>query len=191
MSFKHIGLLNNKHKVVVAYRTLPGDALSALVIPTAPLPTSYHDELMKVVESGQGQDAFELATQLSVRKFADGLNMLGALHAQKYLTKVSTESVTMTPTHKKESFIRLDELNKIIAEQRGVSIGDLAVSPNPESTKSALNKTALSDEKLAQSYRNQADLMYKEVVELRRKADELNPPATKSIKTKKTDKVDA
>lgn len=190
MAFKHIGKLDNGSKVVVAYRTLPNEHLSALVIPTAPLPTSYHDELMKVVESGQGQDAFELATQLSVRKFADGLNMLGALHAQKYLVKVPTDSITMTPTHKKETFVRLDELNRIIAEQKGVSVEELAVKPNSESTKSASNKTAMSDDKLAQSYRNQADLLYKEVVELRKKADELSPPATKTSKTKKTE-VDA
>lgn len=191
MSFKHIGQLDNGTKVVVAYRTLPGDALSALVIPTSPLPTSYHDELMKVVESSQGQNTFELATLLSARKFADGLSMLGALHQQKYLKKVPTDSVTMTPTHKKETFVRLDELNRIIAEQKGVSIEELAVAPDSESKKSEKNQTAMSDSKLAQSYRNQADMLYKEVVELRRRADELAPPATKTTTKAKTSKVDA
>ena len=44
----------------------------------------------------------------------------------------------------------------------------------------------LSDEDLAKQYRDQADSLYKEVQELRKKADELAPKKT-ARKTSKTD----
>ena len=74
---KHVGKMkNNGAKVVVAYRTLPGDAYHALVIGTGNLGESYHDSLMSIVQDAEGQQANELADILAVKKFPDGSNML-------------------------------------------------------------------------------------------------------------------
>lgn len=191
---KHVGSIEDK-KVIVAYRTLPGDPMSALVIPTASLGQTYHDELITVVESNPAQSAYELATVLSVRKFSDGSTMLNALHQSGKLKRVPTNSVTMQPTVQKESWLSLDKLNEIIAEQRGVGIDELALTETgePGKTESTTVATAtelpvdgadvLSDEDLAAQYRTQADALYKEVQELRKKADELAPKKTTAKKT--------
>lgn len=191
MAIKHVGAIDDK-KVVVAYRTLPGDPYSALVIPTASLSQTYHDELFTVVDSKNAQDAYELATVLSVRKFSDGYSMLGALHRTGKLKKVPTSSVTMQPGPQRESWVQLDELNKIIAEQKGVGIDELALTSNGEpgktdATVSTSTDGVLSDDDLAKQYRAQADTLYKEVQELRKKADELSPKKTTAKKTAKID----
>ena len=187
MAIKHVGVIGDK-KVVVAYRTLPGDSSHALVIPTAPLSQTYHDELFSVVDSTQGQQAYELATVLAVRKFSDGASMLGALHATNKLQRVATNTVTMQPGPQRESWVKLDELNKIIAEQRGVSIDELAITSTGEPGKTETATTTdgvLSDEDLAAQYRSQADAMFKEAKRLREEAEALSP--TKKKTTKKTE----
>jgi hypothetical protein len=182
---KHIGSIGDK-KVVIAYRTLPGEPTNALVVPTAALSQTYHDELINVVESNLAQNAYELATVLATKKFSDGATMLGALHQLKHLKKVPTDSVTMQPTVKKADWVQLDKLNEIIAEQRGVGIDELALTANGEPGKTELPKQGedvLTDEDLANQYRDQADALYKEVQDLRKKADELAPKKTSAKKT--------
>jgi len=189
MAFKHVGVMDDK-KVVIAYRTLPGDPNSALVIPTASLSQTYHDELFRVVESGTGQQSYELATVLAVKSFSDGSTILPALHRTGKLKKVPTSSVTMQPGPQKESWVQLDELNKLIAEQKGVSIDELAVTETGEPGKSKTTTAkadVLTDEDLATQYRSQADTLYKEVQELRKKADDLSPKKSTAKKTANTD----
>ena len=61
-TLKHVGRIKSTGKrVVVAYRTLPGDAHHALVIPTEGLSDSYHNSLISTVESNAGQEAYEFA----------------------------------------------------------------------------------------------------------------------------------
>ena len=129
---KHIGKMkNNGAKVVIAYRTLPGDPYSALVIGTQQLLDSYHDSLMSLVESDIGQQSDELADVMAVRRFPDGSNMLHFVHINHFLTKVPTSSVLITPDTK--SSIPLDELNNIIAQQKGISLKDLAIKDGSNS----------------------------------------------------------
>jgi hypothetical protein len=209
MALKHIGrMIATKRKVVVAYRTLPGDAFSALVIPTESLNDENHDALIKVVESPAGQEAYELATVLARSSFPDGSRILANLHVQGKLQKVSTSDVEMTPDL--NTTLALSELNQIIAEQKGVSIQDLAISddsntkekmevqdvasvnevPQPEAlaesqTANIPNDTGvLTDEDLARQFRSDADRLSKEAAALRRKAEELVPTKKISKKTK-------
>jgi len=201
---KHVGKLKkNNAKVVVVFRTLPDEPESALVIPTSPLPQTYHDELVGFVDSEQAQQAFELGELLGVRRFSDGLVMLNALHSQRRLLKVATNEVMMTPDNHEENHIQLDELNKIIAKQRGVDVSELAINEKASSTKKTdpakvseepvVTKTdsdVLSDTDLAAQYRAQADTMYKEVQNLRKMANDLDPPKTAKKSSAKA-KVDA
>lgn len=177
---KHVGKMkNNGAKVVVAYRTLPGDPYSALVVGTGRLGETYHDSLMNLVQESSGQQANEFADILSVRQFPDGSNMLQWLHMRGHLKKVPTSGVLMTPTT--QNSISLDELNQLISEQKGVSIEDLAISDGSKSNK---KPTAVVEEEVLQDLsaselRSKADALFKEAQQLRKQADEMDPPKSK------------
>lgn len=189
---KHVGKMkNNGAKVIVAYRTLPGDPHSALVVGTSGLGESYHDSLMSLVQSDSGQQANEFADIMASRKFPDGSNMLGWFHMKSLLRKVPTNMVIMTPTT--QSSIQLDELNKLIAEQKGVSIDELAVNDGtttvkskdkPSDVASAVleENTVIASELSASELRSKADALFKQAQQLRKKADELDPPKPRAKK---------
>jgi len=183
---KHVGKMkNNGAKIVIAYRTLPGDPLSALVVGTNVLGDSYHDSLMQLLQTNEAQSANELADILSVRRFPDGSNMLEWFHTNGHLKKVPTNGVLVTPTP--QSNVPLDELNVIIAEQKGVALEDLAITdggkPNPKSTKTPEPVVEPVDEEMsAVELRSRADALLKQAQQLRKKADELDPPKSKSKK---------
>ena len=206
-SLKHIGKMKNTGaKVVVVFRTLPGESGTALVLPTATLPDAWHDSLIQLVDSEQGQEINEFGEIMFIRHFPDGRPMLLAVQQEGRLQKVPTDSVLMTPTI--NSSIPLSELNVLIAEQKGVSVDDLAslVTGAPK-TKNETSKTQvpksepapvveplaaqsnelLTDKDIAKSYRSQADALYKEAARLRKEADELDPPAKKAPKAKETE----
>ena len=116
---------HNGAKVCVVYRTLPGDAFGALVVGTASLSEQHHNTLMSEVESSLGQQANELGDHLSNRYFQDGSNILESLHLQGKLRRVDTKDVVMTPTMSDE--VSLDEINVMIAEQKGVTLDELSI----------------------------------------------------------------
>lgn len=123
---KHVGRIRaTGKKCLVAFRTLPGDAYSCLIVPTENLEDEKHDALIQLVESTSGQTVNEFAEALSRAKFPDGSTMLPNLHATRRLLKVPTDQVEMTPNF--QVSISLAELNQIIAEQRGVAVDDLAI----------------------------------------------------------------
>ena len=126
VDLKHVGRIKaTGRKCLVAFRTLPGDAYHCLVVPTENLPDDYHDSLIQLVESASGQNSNEFAEVLSRAKFSDGSTMLPALHTQGRLIRLPTDAIEMTPNF--QAKIGLDELNAVIAQQRGVAIDDLAV----------------------------------------------------------------
>ena len=125
-SLKHIGRFkSNGRKVAVVFRTLPDDPESALVVQTENLADAEHDTLINMLESNAGQTAEELADAMQRTQLSDGSVMLANFHVNGKLTKVKTSDVEMTPDM--STTISLDELNKVIAEQKGVSVADLAV----------------------------------------------------------------
>lgn len=208
-SLKHIGRIKNTGaKVVVVFRSLPGDSGSALVLPVAQLKDEYHDSLMTLLETDQAQETFEFGEIMFHRHFTDGRPMLTAMQQDERLHKVPTANVVMTPTH--NSNIDLSELNVLIAEQRNVTIDDLAnltsggpkiteksLTPAEKASKSsetveavmqASENSVLTDGDIAKGYRSQADAMYKEAARLRREADLLDPPVKKAAsKVKETE----
>lgn len=196
---KHMGRMKaSGKKVVVAYRTLPGESDSALVVFTEGLAPEQHDSLMTLVEGNAGQNAYEFAEALARTHFPNGRLMLNELHFDGKLVKVKTSDVEMLPNI--HTSIELAQLNQIIAEQRGISVNDLALGNNTESRDvatvsdvpasnpetfevkqpSKLNNEPLSDEDLAKSYRSQADRLSKEAAELRRQAEALVPTKKKT-----------
>ena len=206
-SLKHVGKMKKAgSKVLVAFRTLPGESNQALVIPVSSLSDNYHDDIMKLVETTEAQSAFEFGEVLFTRSFSDGRPMLQALKADNRMAKVPTDDVLMMPSPGSE--IALHQLNTLIAEQKNcavddlctfvsgakkntpevqelVKVKDLAPSTTPAVVplKASANE-ALSDKDIAKSYRSQADSMYKEAARLRKEADDLDPPAKKAAKAK-------
>jgi hypothetical protein len=202
---KHVGKMkNNSARVAVAYRTIPGDPNSALVIGTNGLADAYHDSLMSLIESDSGQQANELADILASRRFPDGSVMLQYLHSNGHLKKVPTNLVLMTPNSQTQ--IVLSDVNKMIAEQKGVSIEELAVNDGSEKpakkadskeeiivtdivVPETINVTVpeISEEVsdpviIAKQYRSKADKLAKDAANFRRMADAIDPPKVKSGK---------
>ena len=208
-SLKHIGRLKDSNaKVLVVFRTLPGEADHALVLPVSNLSTEDHDAIMNLIETQQAQDAFEFGEIMFIRKFSDSRNMLQAANADKLLMRIPTDHVIMTPNTNDE--ILLSELNVLIAEQKNCAIDDLYTfvsgaskvedvvevndlgrdvgEPNvPEYQDKKQNEIAqapvLSDEQIAETYRSQADTMMKEAQRLMEEAEQLAP--TKKAPAKK------
>jgi hypothetical protein len=186
-NLKHVGRIKESgKKVLVAFRTIPGDAYSCLVVPTENLPDEYHNAIINLVESPAAQQSYEFAEALDRTQFPDGSRMLPFLHANGRLVKVSTAQVEMTPVV--GASVMLSELNQLIAEQRGVAVDDLHIKPDSHdvakevaSAKEVPTETELevtsfdSAESEAKHYRSQADKLAKQAAEFRRKAEELVP----------------
>ena len=205
---KHVGKMkNNSARVAIVYRTLPGDAKSALVVGTNGLTDAYHDSLMSLIDSDSGQQANELADVLATRRFPDGTVMLQYLHANGHLKKVPTSLVLMTPNA--QTAEPLDKINEQIAREKGVTIDQLAVTDGtepveskpvikeelvvsdivvPETKKAAVVESTeeISDPVLvAKQYRSKADKLAKDAANFRRMADAIDPPKAKESKAKK------
>ncbi len=207
-NLKHVGRIKTTgRRCLVVFRTLPNDAFNCLVIQTESLTPDYHDQLIKLVESPAAQTSNEFSEVLARALFSDGSTMLPALHVKGLLTKVSTAQVELTPNN--QTSVMLSDLNQMIAEQRGISVQDLAVSGGPEQnveiqelakvqeipetfntddlsrTTSAsvngedLTNLNLSPEQQAKEYRSKADRLAKEAAQLRRLAEDLVPTKKK------------
>lgn len=205
---KHVGKMkNNGAKLAVVFRTLPGEATSALVCGTNALPDAFHDSLMSLIESDSGQQANELADVLAVRRFPDGSNMLEFLHRNGLLTKVATNMVTMVFDNKNQ--IVLSELNQLVADQKGITIDQLAITESTEQTETPATKESVktkwdkaredktkATEVIAEvapldlspaEMRSRADALYKEAARLRKEADAIDPPKKKTSKVEITE----
>jgi hypothetical protein len=112
---KHVGKHNDKRCVIV-FRKIPELEHMALVVYSDLLPRMIHDEIMRALESPQGQEAKELSDVLFRTIMADGHNCLESLHRNGLLKKVPTNQVLVTPTS--TSSVRLDELNDILDEMQ-------------------------------------------------------------------------
>lgn len=207
---KHVGRHGDK-KVVVAYNTVPGEDHMALVIYSDSLPSMLHDEVMKVLESANGQSAKVLAEALHRHIMADGNNTLLSLHQGGFLKKVQTKQVILTPNAK--TSVRLDELNKILAGMeaggeaakkmadidagRGFAdpskttsrdVGEPKVAKKSVNTNEALSDADLAQQRLEQATRMEAEAkgLLAEAKRLKEEAKQLTPKKTNVRTTKKT-----
>ena len=201
---KHVGrMTHNNRRVIVAYKVLPGDPENCVVVTTENLEAGDHDALIKLVESPAGQEADDLATVMMRTQLSDGSNMLARFHTTGKMVKVKTSEVDMIPNQ--NTSIKLSELNEAIAQQKGITVADLAVkgpdgktvqsSNAPSMTASEMAAAApnvapvaddgvITDEALAKKFRSDADRLSKEAAELRRQAEELVPTVKKTAAKK-------
>ena len=142
--FKHIGeLVDGGAKVVIMYRTVPGEPNNCLVVGTKFLPDMYHNSLMKAVESDGGQDAEEFADFAGRQTFPDGTNMLAMMHNDNYIKKFKTNEIMVTFGNTADGRILLNKLNEMVAKEKGVTVKDLVKDPDaPAAKKKALKKDA-------------------------------------------------
>jgi hypothetical protein len=190
---KHVGRMKStQRKVLVVFRTLPGESDSALVVMTESLKDAQHDALINLVESPAGQNSYEFGEVMARATFPEGGPMLYTLHVTGKLIKVKTSEIEMIPNM--QATVSLDDLNQLIAEQRGVSVNDLALSNTSsikdiatvneitevkkeavENSAPVISEQPLSDEDLARKLRSDADRLYKEAAKLRAEAEVLSP----------------
>jgi hypothetical protein len=211
---KHVGKIKSSdEKVLIAFRTVPGESDYALVIKTKSLEASEHDSIINLVESDQSQEAFEFGEMLSIRPFTDGTIMLVNLHNTGRLVRVPTSDILVTPTTNATETITLSDLNVLIAQQKNCAVDELcnfvSGSPRAEAKEIAqvkdLNEIkddpvptvteqksneVLTDRDIARNLRSQADSLYKEAARMRKEADSLDPPQKKTT-SKAKETVDA
>jgi len=208
---KHVGRIEQtRKKCGVVYRVVPGEAASCIVVMTESLDAADHDSFINLIDSATAQDAYELGEAMARAQLSDGSNMLARFHKTGRMQKVASKLVEMTPNN--NASINLAELNKIIAEQKGVTIADLALGgakpeANPELANNAsaadayasgtpvremgamdeavdTNEGVITDDMLAKKFRSDADRLSKEAADLRRQAEELVPTKKAATKTK-------
>ena len=199
---KHVGrIAKTRKKCGVVYRVVPGEPESCVVVLTESLDAADHDSFINLINSATAQDSYELGEAMARSQLSDGRNMLAAFHTTGRMVKVATNLVEMTPNN--NASINLAELNNIIAQQKGVTVADLALggakpqapATNPAdvytnaSTMSAMDEAVttdegiITDEMLAAKYRSDADRLSKEAAALRRQAEELVPTKKATKKT--------
>ena len=195
---KHVGRIKgNNKKCGIVYRVVPGEPENCIIVLTESLDAADHDSFMKTIESSMAQEAYELGEAMARAQLSDGRNMLAGFHTTSRMQKVPSNLVEMTPNNK--TSIPLNELNEVIAKQKGVTVADLALGGAKPTTDApvanpadaytneatpAVSDGVITDDDLAKSYRSQADRLSKEAAELRRQAEELVPSKKKTTKTK-------
>lgn len=186
---KHVGQDGKGSPLVVVFREVPNDEANALVVRTADLPELHHQDLMKAVESTQGQDANNIGDFLHRQKFNDGTDMLATIHAKGWLTKVPCKQVLMIPMPGQS--INLEDLNKELKQierakkpgipgKPGVATrsGDIANDATPPG-----GAGVLDDDAIASKLRNQAMTFEAEAKRLRAEAEELVPSNQPELST--------
>ena len=96
---KHVGRIRNTdRRCVVVYMQIPGNEENALIVDTDALPDRFHDALMDILDSKEGQETPNLHTLLARRILPDlGLDMMNALHTYGFLRPVEIDNVVMYP----------------------------------------------------------------------------------------------
>lgn len=190
--FKHVGEHNGK-KVVIIEKQIPGEPHMCAVVYSTNIPSKFHDDIMKLLESAEGQAEKEFGLILNRRQSSDGRNLLQAIAQEGYLKKAPTSQVIVKPNA--ASAIRLDELNNLL---RMAGEGETAIArleqleresglkdtrKNPEARKQVptapTNVDVMDDTALAANYVSQASRMKAEAQSLLAEAQRLEEEASK------------
>lgn len=97
---KHVGRIRNTdRRCVVVFMQIQGKEDHALIVDTDALPDRFHDALMDIVDSVEGQNTTHLYTLLSRRILPDtGVDMLNALYGYGLLRPVPIDNIVMYPS---------------------------------------------------------------------------------------------
>lgn len=205
--FKHVGEHNGK-KVVIVQRTIPEEEHMCSVLYTQIIPSHYHDDVMRVLESAEGQQSDEFWMVLHRRPAQTGTNLLEAVAREGYLKKAPTNQVIVKPNAR--SSIRLDELNNLLRDagqgeeavrkleeldrQRGFKDNRKTAAPMPAGMETvATTDSVLTDADLAQlnikqasEMKAQAEVLLAEAARLEAEAASLDSSIAKKTRGRKT-----
>ena len=138
--FKHLGeLKSDKAKLLILFRTVPKEPHSCLVIGQKFLSDIHHADIMRALESTDGQASFEFGTHLGKNKFSDGVEMLSFLHINNHIKKMNTNDVTVVYGPGNDGRISLDQLNEMIAKDMNLSLQELSLRDAPKIAKNKKN----------------------------------------------------
>ncbi len=180
---KHVGRIKGLGtKVIVAYRTLPGDPMSCLIIDRDAMLPFEEDIIEGLLESPEGQESFEFAHILGRHRMpledsnnpviqdqataVTGITVLEYLHTANKLIKQPTDNVEITEDNANP--ILVSKLNEMIAEQKQIKIDDLAIQPDTTS----MGTSAKNEAKLMLA---RAERLEKKMNVLKERAYELDP----------------
>lgn len=186
---KHVGeIANTSKRCAVVFLQLPEDPAYSLVVETESLPERFHQPLMAVIESTEGQSSNSLADILARRLMPDtGQSMLQTLHQNGFLEKVSVDNVNLLPRPNTKHKLRdvLEAMGKAVpqpAAKPAVPFEDLNFYQNQAKNESADQKLSV-----ARGYLQQADLMIQDAKRLQEQAyglaPELRPTSVVETKT--------
>lgn len=189
-NIKHVGqIVNTQRRCVVMFRELPNEPTNCLIVDTDSLPDWMHDDVINAVNSPGAQASANFYEYAQRTMFADGSNMLQALHKRGLLVKQPTNNIKMVPNA--TVAIRLDELNAIIAEQNGgkpvvappkdpMALGVAGKQVNTGAAAAPANTGVIDDQQIAQGMLSQAQQFEAEAKRLREEAAALAPALVKS-----------
>lgn len=204
---KHVGKNQHGSKVVVVFREIPDDPDHCLVVQSDALMDMYHDGLMRTLESNAGQETVDFYEVLARNSFADGMQMLNALHHKGLLQKYSVDDIMMEPLPNRSVPLRM------VNEQ--IATGAISSEPAPATEEApAVDSPVLVDtdpnagkpevgseeqkKSLAESKLLQARLMEEDAKNLREEAYKLDPdlkkggrPSKKQVKKVEQAKAEA
>ena len=145
---KHIGKLKDGGAAVaIIFRTVPGEPKNCLVIGPKFLDGNYQTTFMKALESAEGQSAFELGHHLMKSRFSDGVEILPFLHQNNFIKKMPTENVIVNMGAGTTGEVPLDELNELIAKQRGITVDELSLLDQPKTATTDATKSKTTKSK--------------------------------------------
>ena len=135
---KHIGkMVDGGAPVAIIFRTVPGEPKNCLVVGPKFLDNNYQDTFMKALESAEGQSAFELGHHLMKSRFSDGVEILQFLHQNNFIKKMATEKIMVSMGSGTNGEVLLDELNELIAKQKGITVDELSLLDQPKTETTA------------------------------------------------------
>ena len=183
---KHVGSYGEKPCVVV-FREVPNESDNCLIVESASLEDSKHDDLMNMVASLEAQESNNVSEVLSRRQFSDGTNMLNDLHFSKKLIKVPVDMVFLTPTPSQK--ISLQEVNAEINKLETGSNPPLNVDVDPETLQTPNPVEVTGDASAAEGLLVQAEMIEQDAKQLMEDAENKKAEAYKldpSLKPKKS-----
>ena len=183
---KHVGSYGEKPCVVV-FREVPNEPENCLIVESASLEDSKHDDLMNMVASLEAQESNNVSEVLSRRQFSDGTNMLNDLHFSKKLIKVPVDMVFLTPTPSQK--ISLQEVNAEINKLETGSNPPLNVDVDPETLQTPNPVEVTGDASAAEGLLVQAEMIEQDAKQLMEDAETKKAEAYKldpSLKPKKS-----
>ena len=172
MAIRHIGSIKNTGSdVIVVYRSLPDEADKCLVIFRDSIPEVFSHKILTFVND-IGQRSVDLFEVMHEAGLLEGQNMLTTLYKHGMLKKYNTSEVVMRPGGNQT--IRLDELNKIIDDERKMSDGKVKAF-NPFDVGSVEAQEALEDRGLVDRLMRQHREHLKQADSFLKRAMELDP----------------